>query len=152
MARDKNDSSSDDSQGEQETFAFAGLNLPVAAGKSSEDIQRDIIARMSTATSWAELLTVHSGDSGKDKTGERHEFLEVGFDTFISPEGETLPIAHVKTINLDTGEPETWRTTATNIVAALALASKNSWLPVQAKIGGTKTKNGYDVQFLEPIK
>lgn len=152
MVKASNPAPDNGEQGQFEGTPLSGLNLPKVPDRAPDAIQRGILQRMAKATSWSEVLSVHSGDSGRDKVGESHEFLEVGFDTFVTPEGNIVPIAHVKTINLDTGEEESWRTTATNIVSALAMAAQNNWLPVKGKVGSTRTKNGFDVQYLEPIQ
>lgn len=152
MVKARDEGSRAPEQGQFDGTPLSGLNLPVAPNRDSAEVQKSIIQRMAKAQSWAEVLSVHSGDSGKERVGESHEFLEVGFDTYVAPEGNIVPIAHVRTHNLDTGEMESWRTTATNIVSALAMAAQNGWLPVTAKIASTKTRNGYDVQYLEAVK
>lgn len=151
MAAKDGKKATDEQPGQAVQSPFEGLALPMVEHRDPDEVQRDILQRMTQAQSWDELLTVHSGDSGKLKVGECHRFDEVGFDTFEAPDGELVPIAHVKTWNLDTNERESWRTASRNITGALAVASSRGWLPVTARIGQVKTRSGNDVQYLEPI-
>lgn len=118
-----------------------------------EAAQRSIVMRMLEAESPEQLLSIHEGKSSDDLVGKRYRVLEVAFGVYhVADRDVDIPLAQVKANDLETGELETWATTATNLVATLIAFTQKGWLPYDFEIAQGTSSSGRDFLFFKRIR
>lgn len=129
-----------------EAFGLAGVK--VRAETDPTEVQSAIVRRVLSATSLDELFEQWEVTKSQNLEGRSFEIQSVEFAVYNADSGP-VPLARVKSKDLDDGKSVEWVTTAPNLTAFLYRAETLGSLPFEAKIVGAKTARGYTALHFE---
>lgn len=149
-----------DNDGTDEVAGFGDNDAALEAALASEfpGIQsvdpEAIMGRMSErikrAESLDELFDSLAGKSSDQLVGKRFEFRTVNWQPYESQRG-TIPLALCEVVDLDTGEPDEFVTTAFMLVHFLRRAQVIGVLPFRARIVEKQTRSGQTALNFERV-
>jgi hypothetical protein len=115
-----------------------------------EAVRDRLKARFRSAESVDELFDALSGQTSDAMIGRRFEFLGVEWQPYESDSG-VIPLATCDVVDLDTGKPTEFVTTATMLVEFLRRVELLGAFPFKARIAGKKTRNNQTALNFERV-
>lgn len=128
--------------------AFGQSGAPISVDTDPAEIQSAIVRRVLSAESLDELFEQWEVTKSQNLEGRSFEIQSVEFAVYNADSGP-VPLARVKSKDLDDGKSVEWVTTAPNLTAFLYKADQLGSLPFEAKIVGAKTARGYTALHFE---
>lgn len=127
---------------------YAALNIRAPEERDPREIQRDILRRMASAETVDELFAVHSGDDSRKLEGRRLRILSADWDIYEADDGP-VPLAHIKAVDLESGDEVPFRSTAGNLTGFIAVCEQQGWLPQDVVVVGNTARSGRRVLHFE---
>lgn len=119
---------------------FGGMAMPMRDKEDPRAVQARIAKKIMSKDNLDDMFDALDSQASDTLVGRRFTIKSVEFDIYHADDGD-VPLAVVQSIDLKTGEPEEWVTTAVNLTSFLANAVRIEALPFDAKIGERKTGN-----------
>lgn len=123
------------------TEAFSGVELRTRDDDDPRAIQARIARKIMSHDNLDDMFDALDSQASDRLVGRSFEIKSVEFDIYHADDGD-VPLAVVQSIDLKTGQPEEWVTTAVNLTSFLANAVRIEALPFKCKIGERTTGRG----------
>lgn len=124
------------------TYEDLMASLPIETDPN--EVTRRILNQLGQAKTLDEAFAVWETTSSKNLAGRAFEVLSVRWSWYMTTSNE-VPLAEVSAIEIGTGEPVTWVTTAKNICGFLWWLQLNKALPAKFRILEKATRSGNTV-------
>ena len=120
--------------------------------ESDDEVQRRILDNILRAQSPAELLNAGSSMPAEQIAGHPLRIEEIRAAESTQADGMDMYL-HVDATLLRSGDRVTFSTGSRDVVVKLLLASRNGWLPMNAKLvkADKPTAAGYYPMFIRPL-